>query len=210
MSKSATLTYTLILRTGFWCTLLADDDGIGRVSYTIWLTSICCSRFCLRLIPERGSVYIVVVFLLMLVLPVVSVVHDRSFSETRLGCPSWSGGGSFFAGVGVRLFSAGISQTANPRFTAVTILGLKTSESWMVVRELGFGNLAIGALALGSIAARTWITPSALAGAVFYGLAAINHIAKKNRNRLENFTLLSDVFACCVLCVYLLSVIQAR
>ena len=77
MSKSATLTYTLILRTGFWCTLLADDDGIGRVSYTIWLTSICCSRFCLRLIPERGSVYIVVVFLLMLVLPVVSVVHDR-------------------------------------------------------------------------------------------------------------------------------------
>ena len=97
MSKSgATLTYTLILRTGFWCTLLADDDGIGRVSYTIWLTSICCSRFCLRLIPERGSVYIVLVFLLMLVLPVVSVVHDRSFSETRLGCPSWSGGGSFF------------------------------------------------------------------------------------------------------------------
>jgi len=115
-----------------------------------------------------------------------------------------------FWGVGVRLFSAGISQTANPRFTAVTILGLKTSESWMVVRELGFGNLAIGAVALGSIAARTWITPSALAGAVFYGLAAINHIAKKNRNRLENFTLLSDVFACCVLCVYLLSVIQAR
>jgi len=155
-------------------------------------------------------VYIVVVFLLMLVLPVVSVVHDRSFSETRLGCPSCSGGVSFFAGVGVRFFSAGISQTANPRFTAVTILGLKTSESWMVVRELGFGNLAIGAVALGSIAARTWITPSALAGAVFYGLAAINHIAKKNRNRLENFTLLSDVSACCVLCVYLLSVIQAR
>ena len=87
--------------------------------------------------------------------------------------------------------------------TAQTILGLKTSEPWLVVRELGFANIAIGAVALGSTLAHNWLTPAALAGAVFYGLAGTNHLVTKNRNRLQNVAMLSNLFACGILCAYL-------
>jgi hypothetical protein len=148
-------------------------------------------------------VYIVIVLLLMLVLPVFSVVNERYFHGSHAGLLFLVGKWFVFWGVGVRFVSAGARQALNPRYTAETILGLKTSEPWVVVRELGFANIAIGAVALGSIRAHNWLTPAALAGAVFYGLAGTNHLVTKNRNRLQNAAMLSDLFACAILCAYL-------
>ena len=151
--------------------------------------------------------YIVLVLLVMLFLPLFSVVHELYFHGNHAGLLLLVGKWYVFWGVGVRLASAGIRQSLNPRYTAETLLGLKTSEPWFVVRELGFANIAIGVVALGSILTRNWVTPSALAGAAFYGLAGINHLVARNRNRLQNVTLLSDLFACGILCTYCLAVV---
>jgi len=148
-------------------------------------------------------VYIVLVLLVMLVLPIFSIVNERYFHGSHAGLLFLAGKWFVFWGVGVRLASAGVRQALNPRYTAETLLGLKTSEPWIVVRELGFANIAIGAVALGSIRARNWLTPAALAGALFYGLAGINHLLAKNRNRLQNVTMLSDLLLCAILCAYL-------
>jgi hypothetical protein len=148
-------------------------------------------------------VYIVLVLLVMLVFPALSVIHERFFLGSHARLPLLIGKSFVFWGVGVRVGFAGVHQAINPKYTAETILGLKTSEPWLVVRELGFANIAIGAVALGSTLAHNWLTPAALAGAVFYGLAGTNHLVTKNRNRLQNVAMLSDLFACGILCAYL-------
>ena len=150
--------------------------------------------------------YAAIVVLLMLVLPISSVVVNRYFLHSNAGIPLMIGRWFVFWGVGSRLVSAGARQVMNPRFTAERILGLKTSEPWLVVRELGFANIAIGTVACGSICAPTWLTASAVAGAIFYGLAGTNHLLQKNRNRLQNVAMLSDLFACSVLSTYCLGV----
>ena len=152
--------------------------------------------------------YIVLVLLVMLVLPILSVVIERYFHGSHAGLIFLAGKWFAFWGVGVRLASAGVRQALNPRYTAETILGLKTSEPWIVVRELGFANIAIGAVALGSIRAHNWLTPAALAGAVFLGLAGINHLLTKNRNRLQNVAMLTALFVSAILCAYLAAAIR--
>jgi len=152
-------------------------------------------------------VYIFLVLLVMLVLPVFSVVNERYLLGSNAGLPLLVGKWFVFWGVGIRLVSAGARQVIDPKYTAETILGLKTSEPWMVVRELGFANLAIGTVALGSIVAHHWLTPAAVAGAIFLGLAGANHLLTKNRNRLENVAMLSDLFVCSILGAYCLAVV---
>ena len=151
--------------------------------------------------------YIIIVLLLMFVLPALSVVNERYFLGSDAGLLLLTGKWFVFWGVGIRLISAGARQAMNPKYTAETILGLKTSESWVVVRELGFANIAIGTVALGSIHAHHWLTPAALAGTIFYGLAGVQHLVTKNRNRLENVAMLSDLFACSILSAYCLAVV---
>jgi hypothetical protein len=40
-----------------------------------------------------------------------------------------------------------------------------------------------------------------LLGAIYYGLAGINHCFHKGRNKLENLALVSDLFAALVLAI---------
>lgn len=59
---------------------------------------------------------------------------------------------------------AGIRQMANPAFTADSTFGIKDKAAETVVRELGFGNFAIGTLGALSLLNREWVVPAAIAG----------------------------------------------
>jgi hypothetical protein len=143
--------------------------------------------------------YVPVVMALMFLFPLVSIVaqivltdHGALNAAAALGILArWY----VFWAVGVRLSLAGIRQIFQPRFTAQTILGLNGSDALILVRELGFANAAIGAAGVGTLFAPTWVPPLAMLGAIFYGLAGINHCFHKNRNRLQNLALVSDLFA---------------
>jgi hypothetical protein len=137
--------------------------------------------------------YITSLLLLMLILPLGAVAVERYFLHSVVSVALLLEKWFVFCGVGMRLLLAGVRQTVNPRYTSEVILGLKTSEPWVVVRELGFANIAIGTVALGSMVTGSWLTPAAVAGCVFYGLAGINHLAHRNRNRLENLAMVSDL-----------------
>ena len=56
-----------------------------------------------------------------------------------------------FWAVGVRLFIAGLRQVTQPRFTAEEIFGIYDTASFPIVREIGFGNLSMGAFGICSI-----------------------------------------------------------
>ena len=142
--------------------------------------------------------YYAVVGLLMFLLPAASVALEMSgtgapFSLMLVG--KWY----VFWAVGWRLFLAGVRQVVQPAYTAREILGLKAAESLVLVRELGFANLAIGTLGIATLAEPAWMLAGALAGGIFYGLAGINHVVQHHRNRLENVAMATDIFAAVLL-----------
>ena len=146
--------------------------------------------------------YVFIVIASMLVLPLICIVWQLPFQHggltSAVSLPIIAKWYVFWA-VGVRLGSAGLRQIIQPRYTAETILGIKSPDALLLVRELGFANTAVGAAGLGSLLASSWITPVALTGAIFYCLAGINHCFHKNRNASENLTLVSDLFAGAIL-----------
>ncbi len=109
-----------------------------------------------------------------------------------------------FWAVGVRLLLAGGRQMLQPGYTATVVLGIKGDECRRVIRELGFGNAAIGSLGIGSLFADGWLLPAATAGAVLYGLAGVNHFLHKARGMNENVAMVTDVLVAVVLIVCLL------
>ena len=110
-----------------------------------------------------------------------------------------------FWAVGVRLFSAGLRQIIKPGLTAEGILGIEGKESWILVRELGFANVAIGAVAIVSLWRPEWRLAGALAGAIFLTLAGLEHVAKRDRNSEENLAMVSDLAIGLVMAVYLIA-----
>lgn len=140
--------------------------------------------------------YLPMIVALMFVLPLASIVVQGQISGfDGLLVARWA----VFWMVGVRLLAAGLKQILQPRYTAQQILGLKGDDTLMLVRELGFGNTAIGAAGTASLWLGGWTLPLAVVGAIFYGLAGVNHALQAHRNRLENVAMVSDLFAAVVL-----------
>lgn len=142
--------------------------------------------------------YFFIVAALMFALPAVSVVAEMTGAGVALSAALVCKWYVFWA-VGLRLFLAGVRQVAQPAYTAHQILGLKGNESLIVVRELGFANLAIGMLGIASLVVPSWRMAGAFVGGIFYGLAGIQHIFQAHRNPLENVAMLTDLFAAALL-----------
>ena len=60
------------------------------------------------------------------------------------------------------------------------------------MREVGFGNLAIGTLGLLSLYRPAFLLPAAVAGGLFYGLAGLGHTVRKDKTAKEWTALVSD------------------
>ena len=97
-------------------------------------------------------------------------------------------------------------QVANPTFTAEIIFAVKEKAAPTIVRELGFANLSIGLIGVLALLRSDWITPAAIAGALFYALAGIKHLIKGERNGAENIAMISDLFIALVLAGYLAAI----
>lgn len=147
--------------------------------------------------------YVPMIVVLMFILPLASVLAQLLLgthaaphaSDLMPAIAKWY----VFWALGVRLFLAGLRQTLQPAYTARTILGLEGAECLVLVREVGFANLAMGSVAMASLYLPGWVIPAALAGGIYYSLAGINHIFRKPRGRLETVAMTSDLFAGCVL-----------
>ena len=137
----------------------------------------------------------------MFVLPIGSIIAEATLSLNS-NIIFLIGKWFVFWAIGIRIFTAGIRQITQPKFTAKDILGLKETESWILVRELGFANTALGVLGILSIFFQEWILPSALAGSIFLGLAGINHLLTKNKNIYEKAAMISNLLISIVLIIY--------
>jgi hypothetical protein len=149
------------------------------------------------------NIYFYIVFLLMLLLPMFSVLVERFAGQAHTGMLYLLGKWFVFWSVGVRLFLAGLRQSAQPRFTAEAIFGLGEDAPLQIIRELGYANIAIGLLGFLSITNKDWCVPAAVTGAVFYGLSGLKHLKADHRNRLQNVAMISDLFVFSMLAIFL-------
>ena len=142
--------------------------------------------------------YAPMIALLMFVIPGAAVLLDGDTITMALV-------GKYFVfwAVGIRLFAAGVRQIAKPGLTSEGILGIKGQESWVLVRELGFANVAIGAVAIASMWRPEWRLAGALAGGIFLLLAGIQHIVRGARTRDEVIAMVSDLAIGLLMAVYL-------
>jgi hypothetical protein len=148
--------------------------------------------------------YIGMLIVLMLIFPMASITLEVFFHNHGVLDVAIVGRWFVFWAVGVRLFIAGLRQIVQPRYTGETILGVKDPDAMLIVRELGFANTAIGSAGLGSLYLSGWVLPVALIGAIFYGLAGINHLTHRSRKALQNAAMTSDFFAAAVLLIFCL------
>ncbi|WP_432477446.1 DUF6790 family protein [Nocardioides sp. GXQ0305] len=130
--------------------------------------------------------------LFMLVLPGASVAVDLGNGGDE---PVMAVVGTWFVfwAVGVRLLTAGLRQVVRPGLTAEGILGVTDRRAWVLVRELGFANVAIGAAGVLSLWAAGWRPAAALAGGLFLLLAGAQHLTRSHRNGEENVAMVSDL-----------------
>lgn len=149
--------------------------------------------------------YIVSLVVVLIILPILSIAIHVVSGQGVLDM-AVIGKWFVFWAVGVRLFTAGFSQMFRPKYTAENILGITDPKSFLVVRELGFANLAIGIVGMGSILESAWIVPAAISGTLFYSLAGVNHVLTKDRNKLENMAMITDLFVAGVLFAFCLSI----
>jgi hypothetical protein len=153
--------------------------------------------------PNR--LYLIVVLLTMLVLPVLSIgityYYDKALSNLA---PLQALRGLIivwlvFWGIGIRLVTAGLRQILKPAFTAETIFKLRSAESHIVIRELGFANLTLGLMAGTSLFFPSWQLPAACMGIFFYGVAGIQHVIKRPVTANQWIALVSDLYISIVL-----------
>jgi len=154
--------------------------------------------------------YIAFVSLLTCLLPAASVIVQLSVFKNTTGILPLVGEWFVFWAVGVRLLIAGLRQVVNPQFTAEKIFDIKSAEPLPVVRELGFANISTGILGVCSIFNSSWVMPAAIVGGLFYGLAGLGHVFKKERNLLENVAMYSDLFVFIILFVYIIVTVMTQ
>jgi hypothetical protein len=148
--------------------------------------------------------YFLSIILLLLVVPAASVLIEALMR----GAPDilWLVGKWFtFWACGVRLFIAGIRQSFQPAFTAQAIFKVADPAAHPIVREVGFGNLSMGLVALVSLALPGWLVPAAAVGGLYYGLAGLGHVLNTERNAKEQMALVSDLFIFLLLAAFVAS-----
>jgi hypothetical protein len=180
--------------------LLGVEGGsVQRPPCTASSDYSCCNDAgrlcCLPQDLEIGytGMYFVSIVLLLFVFPAGCVVAEAVWLHDSTNLAVLASKWFVFWAVGVRLFIAGIRQVLQPQFTAERIFDIKDHAAAAIVREIGFGNLSMGALGLASLFKSGWVVPAAIVGGLYYGLAGAGHLTRNNRNFNEQVALISDL-----------------
>ncbi|MBS0618359.1 MAG: hypothetical protein JSR44_09235 [Spirochaetes bacterium] len=153
--------------------------------------------------------YVLYISATMFILPLISIGIEFCYrsSQNRLLDLTWKW--FIFWAIGIRLFSAGINQIANPAFTA-GILQLNDSAH-LIIRELGFANLLMGTLACLSLFVPAFRSAATLGG-LYLGMAGILHVVRGSDhvNLKESIALISDLWAFLIVVAYYLDFFLLR
>ena len=138
------------------------------------------------------------------ILPIAAAALESRVDHVVLNWPiywKWF----IFWGVGIRLFFKGVKLASTPRFTGLSLSSFSNRESYLVLMELGFANMALGAMGILSLINDQWRFIAAIAGAIYFGLADMLRLAKKPVGRHELVALIYNLLVFVGLVCYLIS-----
>ena len=155
----------------------------------------------LRQVKKKNHSYLTMNLLFLIILPAFSISEEIIFEHESF---NWALAGKWFIfwAIGMRLFTAGISQATNPGFTA-RIFKMKTQESFVVIRELGFANISMGITGILSVINDQWRLLAAISGGFFLGLAGILHLFKRPDSKNEVIAMIYDLSVLVLILFYL-------
>jgi hypothetical protein len=141
---------------------------------------------------------------LIAVLPIAAAALESRLDQLALSWPiywKWF----IFWGVGIRLFFKGVKLASTPQFTGLSLSSFKNRESYLLLLELGFANMALGSMGILSVINDQWRLIAAIAGAIYFGLADMLRLLKKPTGRHELVALVYNVLVFVGLVVYMVS-----
>ncbi|MBE7412445.1 MAG: hypothetical protein L6Q54_07965 [Leptospiraceae bacterium] len=150
--------------------------------------------------------YIISVTIFTFLVPVIGFVAEHFVVYTDLTFELFSKW-FIFSAVGLRLFFAGIKQIRSPEFTAKQIFHLNNSDSFPILRELGFANICFGLVGFISLLKPEWRIVSAFASGLYYGLSGVQHGLKNFSSINEKFALWTDLIIFILLITYFIKTI---
>ncbi|HTE25906.1 DUF6790 family protein [Flavitalea sp.] len=151
---------------------------------------------------EKFNVFYVIMNIsLLCILPAASVTAEIVKEQIPI---HWTIVAKWFIfwAAGIRLFTAGLKQAANPEFTAREIFRFTSKDSYVVIRELGFANIALGAMGILSVINEHWRLLAAITSCIFFGFAALQHYSKKPDTPNEFVALVYDTSVFIILLVF--------
>ncbi len=140
----------------------------------------------------------------MFILPCISILIEYLVLPVIYNLWELIGKWFIFWALGVRLFTAGLRQVINPKFTAEIILDIKEKQSYSIIRELGFTNICLGLIGIISLFVPPWRIVSAFSGGLFLGLAGFHHFLNKPKTINEKFAMISNLVISCLMIIYIL------
>ena len=141
---------------------------------------------------------------LIAVLPIAAAALESRVDQLALSWPiywKWF----IFWGVGIRLFFKGVKLASTPQFTGLSLSSFKNRESYLLLLELGFANMALGSMGILSVINDQWRLIAAIAGAIYFGLADMLRLLKKPAGRHEGVALVYNVLVFVGLVAYMVS-----
>jgi hypothetical protein len=155
---------------------------------------------------KPNKFYIISVTTLTFIVPTIGFLTEHLITNNAMTFDLFSKW-FIFSAVGLRLFLAGIKQVKNPEFTAREIFHLDSTESFPILRELGFANICFGLVGLVSLFRPEWRIVSAFASGLYYGIAGVQHGIKKISGTNEKFALVTDLIIFAVLLIYFIKMV---
>jgi hypothetical protein len=141
---------------------------------------------------------------LLFVLPIVAAALESRIDHVVLNWPTyWKW--FIFWGLGIRLFFKGVKLASTPRFTGLSLSSFKNRDSYLLLLELGFANMALGSMGILSVINDQWRLIAAIVGAIYFGLADMLRLLNKPGGRHELVALIYNVAVFAGLVGYLVS-----
>ncbi len=141
---------------------------------------------------------------LLAVLPIAAALLESRIDQVDLSWPNyWKW--FIFWGVGIRLFFKGIKLASTPQFAGLSLSSFKNRESYLLLLELGFANMALGSMGILSVINDQWRFIAAIAGAIYFGLTDMLRLSKKTDGRHERVALIYNILVFSGLVAFMVS-----
>lgn len=141
---------------------------------------------------KRKNVYALIIICLTFILPILFTIIEWFTGSVWILSDTFYKWFVFFA-LGLRLFSAGLTQLFKPTYTLHTVFKINDIKSAALVQELGVHNALIGFALMSMIVMPGYRDILTSIGAAYFGIAGLLHATRKEKAFNQYVAMMADL-----------------